>query len=257
MRKTIIVLCFFLLTSVGVFAACPDVANSAGYIRQGAANTTGADWNAAFTQIPATLSRGCTYYVAAGTYNGHTFNTATSGTTTITIKAATIALHGTATGWSDAFQGQAAFNTTVTGSVDTDIIIFTTGYWIFDGSYRNADWISGYGFKLDNSAGVAHGAAMEPGPNTIIRYVDAVGSQATLLNTGSWNTSACGASHQCDNIVQSWGVTPFLIEKSYLHQSGEATNKIQGPGGGTWQYNAIAKNWSGRSAGVHSEHWSS
>src|SRR6059036_1896844 len=80
------------------------------YVRSGATGTgTGADWTNAFTALPATLVRGDTYYIAAGTYSGYTFNTPVSGTTLITVKAATIADHGTSVGWSDAFAGQALF----------------------------------------------------------------------------------------------------------------------------------------------------
>jgi hypothetical protein len=246
---------FILLALTGsMFAACPDVANSAGYVRRAATGTgTGADWTNAFTQLPATLSRGCTYYVAAGTYSGYVFNTAASGTTLITIKAPTVASHGTATGWLDTFQGQAVFNT----AVSADIFLFNTGFWVIDGQYRGTDWISGYGFKLNNSSGVATNACVElEAANITIRYTECEGSQVAHVNNTTWQSAVCGASHQCDEGVQNFGSgNNFLLEFSYFHDVAEAMFKWATTGPATFQFDAFSKNWSGRSSGVHSEMW--
>jgi hypothetical protein len=75
------------------------------YVRAGATgNGSGSDWTNACTDFTgscavSSLVRGDTYYVAAGTYAARRFDTATSGTKLITIKGATAADHGTATGW--------------------------------------------------------------------------------------------------------------------------------------------------------------
>ena len=59
-------------------------------VRAGATGAnTGADWNNAYTVLPATLVRGATYYVASGSYGAYTYDDAESGTTVITIKKAT------------------------------------------------------------------------------------------------------------------------------------------------------------------------
>src|SRR5438445_6253385 len=76
------------------------------YVRIGAGGANnGSDWTNAFTSIPSgtRMVRGDTYYLAAGSYGAYTFNTAESGTSGITIKAATIADHGTSTGWSNTY----------------------------------------------------------------------------------------------------------------------------------------------------------
>src|SRR5690606_21620262 len=79
------------------------------------AGATGADdgsnWNNAYPDLPTTLERGSTYYIADGSYDGYTFNDVVSGTTLITIKKATVSDHGgIETGWSDAYgDGQAIF----------------------------------------------------------------------------------------------------------------------------------------------------
>jgi hypothetical protein len=116
------------------FAACPDTVNNAGYVLAGAGGShTGADWNNPYTALPATLSRGCTYYVAGGSYSAYNANTAASGSTFITIQAATLASHGTATGWSSSY----ATDTSGAGSnqaVFTGGFAFTTGYWTVNGA---------------------------------------------------------------------------------------------------------------------------
>jgi hypothetical protein len=116
------------------------------YVRAGASGTgSGADWTNAYTSLPATLVRGDTYYIAAGTYSGVTFKTATSGTTLITIKKATVADHGIATGWLDSYAaGQANF---------TSELIIESSNWVIDGQTGGGPgaWNSGFGFKITSS----------------------------------------------------------------------------------------------------------
>src|SRR6478672_8702003 len=70
------------------------------YVRQGASGTgTGDDWTNAYPNLPGTLTRGDTYYVADGSYGNPVFDDPESGTLVITIKKATITDHGTDTGW--------------------------------------------------------------------------------------------------------------------------------------------------------------
>ncbi|MEN6626348.1 MAG: hypothetical protein ABFD69_08995, partial [Candidatus Sumerlaeia bacterium] len=64
------------------------------YVRAGAGGN-GSDWANAYGSLPATLQRGSTYHIAAGSYGSHQFNDAESGTAMITIKKATAADHGT------------------------------------------------------------------------------------------------------------------------------------------------------------------
>lgn len=111
-------------------------------IRSGASGTgSGDDWTNAYPSFSAaSFTRGNTYYVADGAYSGVTLSTAVSGTTVITIKKATIADHGTSTGWSDTFgDGQAEFSSGFT---------FSTSYWTLDGSTGGGpgQWESNFGF---------------------------------------------------------------------------------------------------------------
>src|SRR5688572_7568629 len=121
-------------------------AQSTFYVRAGATGLgNGSDWNNAFGSLPATLVRGATYYIADGNYSRYTFDDPVSGTQVITIKKATVADHGTSTGWQNTFgDGTAVF---------TPGIQFQSSYYVFDGQTRGADWRSGYGFKIDGSGG--------------------------------------------------------------------------------------------------------
>lgn len=138
-----------VLASVAFFwGTSPAQAAAAYCVRSGATGSgNGSDWNNAYPALPATLQRGATYYVAAGTYGSYTFTTPVSGTNYITIKKATAAEHGTDVGWVSTYgTGQAVWNA---------IISFVgTSYFVFDGATRNeADWsdAASYGFRIANN----------------------------------------------------------------------------------------------------------
>lgn len=133
----------------------PALANAANhYVLSGATgNGSGNDWTNACTDFAgsctvSSLVRGDIYYVGKGTYAGRTLNTATSGTSLITIKGATVADHGTDTGWSN---GSSVSTTDGGGpAVWSGMITITTSYWVFDGSVGpNFDTNPGhYGFSF-------------------------------------------------------------------------------------------------------------
>src|ERR1035441_128305 len=89
------------LLSSPMTAACHVVTAAGG------GSKTGADWNNAYAGLPATLVRGDTYYLADGSYGSYSLNTATSGTTQITIKKAIASDNCTSTGWNVATMGSA------------------------------------------------------------------------------------------------------------------------------------------------------
>lgn len=113
------------------------------YVRAGAAGTgNGSDWNNAFIDLPSSLQRGAIYYVADGTYNRHTFNDAPSGTQKITVRKATVADHGTNTGWDNSYgDGQATFM----GGIS-----FSTDHYEIDGVTGGGpgQWRSNFGFRI-------------------------------------------------------------------------------------------------------------
>ncbi len=72
----------------------------------GSDSNDGSDWANARRFLPAVLARGTTYYIGAGYFGNYTFNDAPN-TTKIIIKKATLADHGTETGWNVAYEGRA------------------------------------------------------------------------------------------------------------------------------------------------------
>ena len=116
-------------------------------VRAGATGgNNGSDWNNAYTSLPSNLVRGAIYYIADGAYSGYTFNTSVSGTSWITIKKATVAVHGTNTGWNDSYgDGVATFGN----------LTFSTSYWEFDGQVGGGpgSWNSGHGFSIYATSG--------------------------------------------------------------------------------------------------------
>ncbi|MBN2040391.1 MAG: hypothetical protein JW864_10135 [Spirochaetes bacterium] len=117
------------------------------YVRDGATGSNdGSDWANAYNDLPATLERGCTYFVADGNYTNHTFNDTESGALPIIIKKAipgtSIASHGNSDDWSDSYGDEQAIFT------KWEII---KSFYIFDGQTGGGpgSWDSGYGIKLD------------------------------------------------------------------------------------------------------------
>jgi hypothetical protein len=187
---------------------------------------SGAAWNDALDDLPATMTRGNTYYVADGSYAGYLFDDAESGTTTITVKKATVADHGTATGWSDAYgDGTATF----TGSFD-----FARDYYIVNGVTRNeSDWKSQvYGFRLTGSVS-SWALNFPPGGDHIsVSYLDIGGTLGSVFGGGGFNpnegfyfvnnggtsfdfTASHCFVHNC-TLVQLAGADTVVIEYCYF-----------------------------------------
>ena len=218
----------------------------------------GSDWSKSWDRLPNSLVRGHTYYIARGKYPGHTFDDEPQGSTPIIIKAATAADHGSDRGWSESYVGTAHFNT---ASRKRGIWVFAEPYYIVDGQYRGEDWISGYGFHLDNSGRVTRDAVIILEAHDVtVRYTDVEGSHDNSSGT-------CGGAHlYCDEGFQDIGFGNILVEYNYIHDQGEATFKLRGsstPDGSdgldhfTAQYNLITRNWSeGGTEGVHGEAFS-
>lgn len=138
------------------------------YVRAGASGANdGTDWTNAYTTLPSSLTRGDTYYIADGSYSGYNFDD--SGTTLTTIKKATIADHGTSTGWDNAYGD---------GTAEFGLMHFTTSGWLFDGQTRNeSDWNNqtAYGFEIDGGTGGSNKTLVNLGTdatNITIRYTN-------------------------------------------------------------------------------------
>lgn len=116
------------------------------YLRQGASGSgSGNDWDNAYTSfatLESNLARGDTGWVADGSYSAVIFDALEAGSTLITVKKATVADHGTSTGWSDAFGDGQAF---ISGNLR-----FHSDYVTLDG---NTDVVGSYGFVAQTTAG--------------------------------------------------------------------------------------------------------
>jgi hypothetical protein len=142
------------------------------YIRADAAGTGGGtNWTDAYTAVPASLTRGDVYYVADGSYSGSDISE--SGTGLITFKKATVADHGTATGWDNTYgDGQTVFT--------SGFSITESSHYLFDGYTTSTN----YGFRV-NVLGTSGGAtstqafygrndSATPMTNFTFRYVEMV-----------------------------------------------------------------------------------
>jgi len=132
------------LVTIFVLCFCSMSIGANHYIRDGGSGD-GSAWDNALDALPATLTRDDTYYIADGDYVQYTFDDAVDGTKYITIKKATVADHGTETGWDNAYgDGQAVFEVPDTGNTEPDNTAWwvRTNYWIFDGQVGGGpgDW---------------------------------------------------------------------------------------------------------------------
>jgi hypothetical protein len=255
---------FAMLTffSGGAFAQCPDAANSAGYVLASATGAgTGADWANAYTSFgtgsgklnPAAMARGCTYYVGGGKYNLGSqvvFSSPDSGTTQITIQAPTAASHGTSTGWSSSFVGQAQWS----------CIGFTTDYWTFNGSYRGSnsgipatDWRSGYGFYVYNSNGA--GVPLCPLGDSASISLGAGGSNSsgsTIEYTEIHGSGDTTGTYVDIGIFHKSGINP-TFQYNYIHNVGSCFIKTYGPTSGS-DTALIQYNWGNNNQSTKANH---
>jgi hypothetical protein len=201
-----------LLISLGLlvvaFAAPSFAANH--YIRSGNGNGSGSDWTNTCNDFTGScavsaLVRGDTYYVAAGTYAGVNFNTAASGNTLITIKKATVADHGTTTGWNDIFaNGPAAFS---------DQVNFGTSNWLMDGQTGGGPgslttWTTGFGFSV-SVTGTSPALRTDAVNNVTVRHIQI---------TGNLNSNGGGSIAQ--DGVALYGATNFTLSYYYINNVG-------------------------------------
>jgi hypothetical protein len=234
----------FLWLLVGVCLLAPAPLSAANhYIRDGgSASTSGTgactSWveaNACDT-LPATLVRGDTYFVADGAY-GTLALAVLAGTSTVTIKKATVADHGTSTGWLDSYgDGQATF----TG------INNLMGNLTFDGQV--GQWASdlpgyvAYGFVIAKNSSAANAVVVRNGnssatpDNVTFRHVrmhfsNTPGVQAqwalgqdVIYDQGTNTTCSYCWLHDAGRVVyfKYPGKDVAIIEYSVIERNGQA-----------------------------------
>ena len=213
-----LVLFFFLSL---MFGASPlQAANR--YVRQGASGSAnGTDWTNAYTTLPSTLTRGDTYYIADGGYGGYTFDDLVSGATIIMIKKATVADHGTATGWNNAYgDGQAVWTSWEFGS----------DYWVMDGQSGGGpgQWETGFGLAVRNLS---------------LHLIVASGSRSNITIK---HTEVDGTSNACANrdaFYSISGLSDLTVQYSYFHDIGSDVFQLRGNMPRfTFEYSKMARN---------------
>jgi hypothetical protein len=241
MRRAIALLALVLI-SAPVYAANH-------YVRAAADNTTGNDWTHAYTSLPTSLTRGDTYYIADGNYTSHTFSDADSSTTLITIKYATVADHGTDTGWSSGYTGSGA----IVGPGSTGSCPgwnFTTDYYTVDGQ-TGAGAVgrvtTGYGiqFRCNGPAGNWSTGALQVSGGQHLTFkhieIDGVTPYQADANGQSRGLQVNDATTRTSNLT---------LQNSYIHEVGVPIFPFIGS---TWviDHNYFARNHS--TAELHAE----
>jgi hypothetical protein len=190
------------------------------YVRPGAAGDgSGRDWSNAFPALPATLTRGDTYYLAAGLYAARTFATPASGNATITLRKATEADHGTASGWNPTWgSAQVVFG----GGLS-----FKSPNWVLDGQSGGGaaeGWKGSFGIKViergDRNAVLSVGRDGNA-DNVTIRHVELVGKGSVSGEGGSYSNDGL-AVYGAANVTLSYfrmsgiGRCPFFVSARNL-----------------------------------------
>lgn len=180
---------------------------------------SGADWDH-LKAWSATPARGDIWYLRDGNYTSKTFSVATSGTTLITIKKATLTDHVTETGWLSAMADQATFGAAVTPTPSVcpwptptptappqGRIKFDTGYFVFDGQNGGGPgaWDSNLGYKIYTHK--ASECVRINASNITVKHFECEGDGD---NDGSDNQDA----------VAVWGGANVTISYYYFHGIG-------------------------------------
>lgn len=196
-------LCFFVVSA--------NAANH--YIRAGAGGAnSGSSWTDAWTDFGFTWNAGDTYYIAAGTYN--TQPTLASGN--ITILKATVAAHGTETGWTNSFAtGQAVLTSGFR-------MYPAAGGLVLDGVTGGGpgSWTNNYGIKITYASAGSSPVfgCLQNGLNGLtLRHLEIVGNR---LNSQS------GDGNDCINI---WPASNITVSYCWLYDAGVCLIHTRGP----------------------------
>jgi hypothetical protein len=256
-----------------IFMLCSLAGAADRCVRSGASGTgSGADWTNAYTALPATLTRGDTYYIADGEYAAYDFNDATSSDLYIYIKKATSLAHGTSTGWSSGYgDGVASWGT----------LTFTTSYTIFDGVVGGfPTWESGHGFKVQTANTANIRATIVGGSGVTIKNISILhtelsGPMVEGISTGVYGycTSAdtiriayCWIHGHGEGLVRGYNFKNSILEYNAFSTNPFATPEHHGSGVTFWnttsdvhvRYNRFrsinGSGWLGLYVGNHTRH---
>lgn len=251
-----------ILPSIGR-AACHVITSTGG------GTNSGADWNNPCHGFSgncagSAMLRGDTYYVAGGSGGSYTnpnnapvlkVSTAVSGTTPITIKAATAADHCTSTGWVpatmavDGGAGQADFVT-----AGNAVLEASTSYVVFDGNFSAADTSNSWGNPGHACAGTQCGILADQrvispaSASSLVTYGVYIDTGVTNIAIrsmefwGAWNTA--GSAGIATDTIRSVGGSNYTVTHNYLHDSSQDFVMYQSVTNSSIMYNYMYKNYS-------------
>jgi len=222
LKKTAFLLILFGLSLSSAFAACHTVSPT------GSGAKTGADWNNAYAGLPSTLVRGDIYYLADGSYGSYTFNTATSGTTTVEVRKAQSYDNCTSTGWNTATMGssQAVFATA------PEAFKISDSYFILNGN------------------GQQKGAGCGGTPTTPSSEPSTPSDCGIRVDNSSCSSSGTGA---CNYAIHAGGASNITLE--YVEVAGNGNNISENALIGDTITNLTANHVFGRNAGCDFIQW--
>lgn len=238
-----------LLLFLLVFPGSSLAANH--YVWCGASGSaTGADFTNAHTDLPPSLTRGDTYYVAGSnscTYGAHTFNDALSGTRVISILHATTSANSGVAGW------QANFGTTpaqwiTSQSVGAIAVIWNIpqSYYTFDGAFGTigtTEPTSGtFGFYLHKAGdhvelvyinAQAHSAPIH---GITLNHVEIDGSPLNVANLVNGAFAV-----QVTSLANQTGVDGLTVYQNYMHDVESAFLHLDQPANVTLDHSWLAR----------------
>jgi hypothetical protein len=206
----------FCFPAMGATLYCGPAGTGAG---------TGANFNNLLA-LPNTTGfvRGNTYVCIEGSYGSKTLSTATSGTTTITIRKASASDSGVTGYASSLHDGQATFGG----------VTINSQYWVFSGTTRNeSDWDSGsaYGFRATSFTANSVSNS-DDADNSIIEYCDIGGTFSDTHYSGMG-----------EGIYMVYNQQNVTIRRCFIHNGLPAIMQLAGASGFTIEYNWIGPGW--------------
>lgn len=245
-----------VLFAIILLFALPCLALGANYTVSptGSGSKNGSNWENCMDWSTMSFVRGNTYYLVDGTYAGKLLDTATSGSTYITIRKATTANYTDVTdttGWvSTMGDGQVVFSTEVSYST---IMRFKSDYWIIDGVSGGGygSWTSGHGIKFDSPTAdglVAIELSMSAGGPSdrvdvnyvTLSHIEMDGSPNGDYGNAAINATASGASFSYITIdhcyIHDWSAQPIYFinidnltfNQNYLLANNESEDTFHG-----------------------------
>ncbi len=198
------------------------------YVKAGSSGArSGADWANAFLDLPATLERGATYFVADGRYAAHVFNDVERGEDVITVKKATTFDHGSNVGWTDSIGDDQAF---FAGAFS-----FARDYYVIDGAVRDeSDWLDPNAYGIHVSMIYIQNNNFPPGADHVTaRYCDLGGPYSHTFTAGQGEAVYLGGFDAT--------IRDVTVSRCFLHNW--SFIQCAGADGVVVEYTAFAAGW--------------